>query len=178
MATATAIDPATRYNATARLLHAVIAVLAIGNVLGGLLHEPLEDTINIIPLHKSFGLLILALTLVRIGWRLTWTRPDYSPPLKPFDLKLAKAVHFVFYVLLLAIPVSGYVFSSAGKYPITFFGLPVPKLAVEKSDPLVGLAHEGHEIMGFLMLGLIVLHVAAALRHHYMLKDGVLRRMW
>lgn len=178
MAKPEGIDPATRYNATARMLHAVIAILVIGNIAGGLLHDALEDTIDVMPLHKSFGLLILVLTLVRIGWRLTWTRPDYIPPLKPFDLRLAKTVHFVFYGLLLAIPLSGLAYASSGRSPLTFFGLPIPKLPVEKGSQLADLAHEGHEILAFLMLGLILLHVAAALRHHYLLKDGVLRRMW
>ncbi|MCA1661763.1 MAG: cytochrome b/b6 domain-containing protein, partial [Novosphingobium sp.] len=59
-----------------------------------------------------------------------------------------------------------------------WFGVAVPKLAVEKGSTLYEIGHEGHEILGFAMLGLVVLHIAAALRHHYVLKDAVLRRMW
>jgi cytochrome b561 len=177
MATAYGIDPATRYNSVARGFHAVLAVLIIGNLLGGLLHDFLPDDWNVIPLHKSMGLLILILSIGRILWRFTWKTPAYRPPLKPLDAKLAKAVHVTFYGLILIMPLSGWIFSSAGKYGAAFFGIPVT-LPVAKDSALAGLSHESHEILGYAMAALVVLHVAAALRHHYMLKDGVLRRMW
>lgn len=172
------IDTVTRYNTTARAFHAVIAILVIVNLAIGLLNDTLEKTINLIPLHKSIGFTVLALTLARIAWRLTWKTPDYNPLLKRIDLVVAKVVHGVFYALLLVLPLTGWIFSSAGKYPLGWFGIPIPKFALTKADPIVGVAKEGHEIIGFVMLGLVVLHVAAALRHHYILKDGVLRRMW
>ena len=172
------IDTVTRYNSTARAFHAVIAILVIINLGIGLLNDSLEKTINLIPLHKSIGFTVLGLTIVRIAWRFTWKTPEYRPALKRFELLLAKTVHGVFYALLLAIPLTGWIFSSAGKYPLAWFGLPIPKFALTKADPIVGLSKEGHEILGFLMLALVVLHVAAALRHHFILKDGVLRRMW
>jgi cytochrome b561 len=178
MAMPEGIDPATRYNATARLLHGVIAVLVIGNVIGGLLHDALEDTFNVMPLHKSIGLTVLFLSIVRIGWRFTWKTPEYRPPLKPFDRMVAMAVHWTFYALIVILPVTGWIMASGGSRPLAWFGIPFPKLDVQKDTPLYEVGHEGHEILGFVMLGLVVLHVTAALRHHYMLKGGVLRRMW
>ena len=76
------------------------------------------------------------------------------------------------------IPLSGWMMVSAGNKPLAWFGVAFPKLAVEKGSALAEISHEGHEILGFVMLALVVLHAAAALRHHYLLKDGVLRRMW
>ena len=64
-----------RYNAVARALHWIIAVLIIGNIAGGLLHEPLEGVVNLMPLHKASGLTVLVLSLVRIAWRMTWRAP-------------------------------------------------------------------------------------------------------
>ena len=178
MAAPDGIDPATRYNATARTLHAIIALLVIGNLVGGLFQDDLPKTWNVIPLHKSIGLTILALSVARILWHFTWKTPVYKPPLKSSELLLARLVHGVFYALMLVMPLSGWIFSSAGKYPLAWFGVPVPKFGVTKADPIVGLASEAHEILGYAMAALVILHIAAALRHHFLLKDKVLRRMW
>jgi cytochrome b561 len=128
--------------------------------------------------HKSIGLTILVLTLVRIGWRLTHTPPALPADMPSWQVLLAKGTHWLFYVLLVAVPLSGWIFSSAGPYPLNWFGLfDIPKLAVEKGSMLAEAAHEGHEIMGQFFIPLLLLHVGAALYHHFRLKDGVLRRM-
>lgn len=178
MALPDGIDTVTRYNRTARTFHAILALLVIVNLALGLLQERLEDTVNLTPLHKSIGLTVLFLSLARIGWRLTWKTPDYDSLLKRFDLLFAKIVHGVFYALMLILPLTGWIVASAGKRPLDWFGIPFPKLAVEKGSQLAEVGYEAHEILGFVMLGLVVLHIAAALRHHFILKDGVLRRMW
>jgi cytochrome b561 len=172
------IAPVTRYNATARALHAVIAVLVIANLALGLLHEALEKTVNLIPLHKSIGLTVLAVSLARVLWRFTWQTPIYAPAIGRVDVAVAKVVHVAFYALIILMPLTGWIMSSAGTKPLAWFGIPVAKFAVAKGSPLAEAAHEGHELMGWLLLALAVLHVAAALRHHFILKDGVLRRMW
>ena len=106
MAAPDGIDPATRYNATARTLHAIIALLVIGSLVGGLLQDDLPKTWNVIPLHKSMGLTILALSVARILWRFTWKTPVYKPPVKSSELLLARLVHGVFYALMLVMPLS------------------------------------------------------------------------
>jgi cytochrome b561 len=167
-----------RYDQTARLLHWVMAALLIGNLAGGLLHDALEDTINLIPLHKSIGLTVLALTIVRIAWRFTWQHPPYPPAMPPWQIAAAKAVQAVFYGLMLAMPLTGWVMASAGKYPLGWFGLfDVPKFAVARDSALYLASREGHEVLGWLFVALIAVHVAAALRHHFLLKDRVLERM-
>lgn len=178
MAVPDGIDPVTRYNATARAIHAVLAVLVIVNLAVGLLQEQLEKAVNLTPLHMSIGLTVLFLSLARIAWRLTWKTPDYEPLLKRFDLLFAKIAHGLFYALMLILPLTGWIMASAGKGSLAWFGVPFPKLAVEKGSQLAEVGSEGHEILGFAMLALVVLHVGAALRHHFILKDGVVRRMW
>ena len=178
MATAYPLDPAYRYNAGARALHAVVAVLIVVNLALGLLHDPLEKTVNVMPLHKSIGLTVLALSLARLGWRFTWTTPSYIPSLARWEHLSSRLMHWSLYALMLIMPLSGWIFSSAGKYGIAWFGVPLPRFAVTKADPIVGIAHESHEILGYLMIALVLGHALAALRHHFVLKDAVLRRMW
>lgn len=172
------IAPLARYNAGARAFHAVIAVLVVANLALGLGHDALEDSFDVMALHKSIGITVLVLSVARLAWRFTWTTPDYDPPLGRFYLALARSIHAAFYALMLALPLTGWIMTSAGERPLAWFGVPVPKLAVEKGSTLYEIGHEGHEILGYAMLALVVLHVAAALRHHYLLKDTVLRRMW
>ena len=178
MAVPDGIDPATRYNTVARTLHAVIAVLVITNATLGLLHDALEKIFNVMALHKSIGLTVLGLTVLRILWRFTWTTPPYNPPIARWERVTAKTVHTIFYVLLLAIPLTGFTMASASPRGVQWFGIPVPTFDVERDTPVWEAAHEGHEIMAFMAIALIALHVGAALRHHFVLKDGVLRRMW
>lgn len=167
-----------RYNRTARLLHWIIAALVIAQLLTGLLHDALEKTVQLMPVHKALGLTVLALVLVRLGWRLTWRAPPWPISMSGLTQAAARAVHALFYVLLVALPLSGWLFSSASARPLTWFGLfAVPKFSVTKPGAVYGISHEGHELLGWLMLAMVVLHVAAALRHQYLLKDGVLQRM-
>jgi len=170
------IDPATRYNAGARTFHAAIAVLVIANLALGLLHESLPKDWNVMPLHKSIGLIVLVLGVARLLWRLTWTTPAYAIPLGRWTRAAARAMHWGLYALMVIMPLTGWIFSSAGKYPLAFY--PWPRLPVHKGDLLADFAHESHEILGYLMAVLVVGHVVAALRHHFILRDGVLRRMW
>ena len=170
---------AVRYNAVARALHWAIALLVVFNLASGLVNEALESTFRLIPVHKAVGLTIFALTLVRVGWRLTWTRPPYPATMSRAEVGAAQAVHLVFYVLLLAMPLTGYVMASAGKYPLEWFGLfDVPKAAVVRDSALYTLSRSAHGLLGWLFLGLALLHVAAAVRHHFVLRDEVLRRMF
>ena len=167
-----------RYNRGARAFHWAIAILLFVNLGLGLLHEPMENVVELMPAHKAIGLTVLALTLGRIGWRLTWTKPPLPNSIPPFERMVASTTHFLLYALMLAMPLTGWVFSSAGKYPLTWFGLFAwPKLPVSKDGPFAGPAHFGHEVLGWIMLALILLHAAAALRHQFVLRDGILRRM-
>lgn len=174
----TAIDGIERYNAVSRVLHWTIAALVLFNLATGLLNDAISGVVRVIPVHKATGILILTLTLVRIGWRLTHARPPMPSAVGIIERLVSNTVHFALYALMLAMPVSGWIMSSASPNPISFYGLfEVPKFGVTREDPIRGLSHDGHEVLGWLMLALAGLHIAAALRHHFILKDKVLHRM-
>lgn len=167
-----------KYNAGARALHWLIALLIIANLASGLLHDALEKTVNLMPTHKAIGMSVLALSLVRLAWRMAWTAPAYPTTMARLEVMAAKAVHVLLYVFMIGMPLSGWILVSPGKYPLSWFGLfDIPKLPVVKDSVLAGIGHEFHEIGGWLMLALVLGHAGAALRHHFVLKDGVLRRM-
>lgn len=167
------------YSRVARWLHWIIAVLVIAGLALGLLHERLEGVLpSAIPIHKSIGFTVLALTLVRLGWRLGHKPPPLPAEMPGWEKFLSRVTHIAFYALLLILPLSGWTFSSAGQYPLNWFGLfDIPKFGLAKEDPITGIAHETHELLAYLMLGLVLLHIFAALRHQFILKDNVLRRM-
>lgn len=170
-----------KYSKTAIVLHWTIAVLVIYNIIVALFTEGLSKPVHefMMGLHLSFGIVILALAVIRVGWRLT-----HKPPTKPADLAtwevwLAKIVHFLFYALIILLPLSGWVWMSAEGYPINMFGLfDMPSLPVEKSKALAHIMHERHEFLGYSMLVLVLLHIAGALKHQYPDKMPFIQRMW
>ncbi|HJT40258.1 MAG TPA: cytochrome b [Sphingobium sp.] len=167
-----------RYSLVARALHWIIAILILFNLWLGFAHDSLPKNWQVMPVHKSVGLTILALTILRIIWRLTHKPPPLPAEMPAWEKGVAHITHFAFYAFMLLMPLTGWIMTSAGKRPLNWFFLfDVPKFAVSKGDPVVAFSGEAHEIVGFLWAALILLHVAAALRHHFILKDGVLRRM-
>lgn len=159
-----------RYSRVAILFHWVIAALVVANLWIGLIGGSM-------PVHKAVGITVLVLTLGRIAWRLGHRPPPLPPETAGWERMAARASHFAFYVLLLVVPLTVWAMASGAKrYPLDWFGLfPIPYLPI--SDSAAHLGHELHEIVGFGMAGLVALHVAAALRHHFLLRDGVLARM-
>ena len=167
-----------RYTSVARALHWIIAILILGNLFRGFAHDALPKDWVVMPVHKSIGLTVLALTLLRIVWRLTHRAPPLPAAMPAWEKGAAHATHVLFYALMLVLPLSGWIMSSAGNRPLNWFFLfDVPKFAVAKGDAIVGLSRGAHELLPWLWVALIVLHVGAALRHHFLLKDDVLRRM-
>lgn len=166
------------YSMIAIALHWTIAAMILGNIAGALLSEGLGDAAKgvIFPIHKSIGLTVLGLSLVRLGWRVAHGFPRLPDRTPSWDAVLARSTHVAFYVLMIAVPLAGWTMVSAGERPLTWFGLfDVPKLPVSKA--LAGVAHEAHEVLAFAMLGLVVLHVAGALKHHLIDRDDLLARM-
>lgn len=167
-----------RYTLVARILHWTMAVLILINLALGIGHDALPEGWPVMPVHKSIGLTVLALAVLRIAWRLTHPAPPLPGGMPRWERLAAGATHFLFYTFMLLMPLSGWIMTSAGSRPLAWFFLfDVPKFPVSRGDAIVGLSGGGHGIMGLLWLALILLHVGAALRHHFILKDGVLRRM-
>jgi cytochrome b561 len=172
MASAAAMtgEEAARYTRVAVALHWIIAVLLIGNLLLGFFHEDFGKAATpwIMFVHKATGLTVLALTLARLGWRLTHRPPAFDPVLKAWERGLASLIHWLFYVVLIAIPLSGWMLSSSGGRVTSFWGLlDVPPLPVPRGKDAGELFGEAHELLAFLAIGLILLHVAGALKHHF-----------
>lgn len=153
----------------------IITLLIVGAVMGDL-NAPLRGTVY--NLHKLFGLLILLLVCVRLTWTITNTKP--SLPVKMAGwMKAASAIsHKLLYLLMFAMPMSGWVMSSAAgeKYYPNLFGLKLG-LPLGANKALASSANSAHEILAWTLFFLLCLHVSAALFHHFFLRDNILRRM-
>lgn len=173
---------AARYSRGAIILHWLIALLIIGNFIGAWTSEdlPRDQKIVIMGYHKATGIVILLLTLVRIGWRVVYRPPALLDTLKTWEAALARVTHTLFYVLMLAVPLAGLGLHSAfgkGK-PVSIFGMfDFPALPVGSDKPTIGLFHELHELTATAMLVLFGLHVAAALKHQFIDRDSTMARI-
>lgn len=126
-------------------------------------------------LHKSIGVTILALIAIRILWRITHTPPALIASYKVWEKKLASGVHHLFYLLMLALPLSGIIMATNSKYGIKWFGIPF--LSGVDDKPTREIWVEVHEIIGIIMLVMIAIHILGALKHKFVDKDETLSRM-
>lgn len=176
----------TRYILAQRLLHWLIALLVLSMLAVGLTFMTLEyegtveafgnDATNALyTYHKTFGILVLLLMLLRALLRWAFPPPPYPVSLSPFERVASRTVHGLFYPLLIAMPLIGWAATAAGDYPVQFFNLTLPGLIAEDKD-LSQTLFQLHGAIGLLLILLILLHVAGALRH-WRRKDGVMRRM-
>lgn len=169
-----------RWGIVAQSLHWLIVALVITQiVLARIGHElPLGmEKLAVLARHKSVGITILGLAVIRLLWR--WMNPTPSLPntLKPYERVLAKVTHAALYALLFAMPITGWIMSSARNFPVSWFGLVQLPDFVAPNRPLYDAMHETHEILAWILVSTALLHAAAALKHHFVLKDDVLRRM-
>ena len=167
------------YGSVAKFLHWTIAFLIIMMlIMGNIFNEfPKEIRPDVYMFHKSTGILILALVAFRIFWRVTNLQPELPAG---YDKKIvvgAKFAHLALYALMIAIPLSGWLFASP-KYPFSFYGLfDIPHLTGPDDKNIRNLANDAHEFFANGLIALIMLHLAAAIYHHRILKDNVLTRM-
>ncbi len=127
--------------------------------------------------HKSFGILILALAATRLTWRLLNPTPALPAGTPQLQRRLARATHGLLYACLFALPLSGWIMSSARNFSVSFFGLfQLPDL-VSPGETLYLVSRSVHVGLTWVLLGTVLLHVAAALKHHFVDHDTVLRRM-
>jgi cytochrome b561 len=168
------------WGAVARSLHWAMAVLIIGMMpLGWVAASwPLSKTkLQLFFWHKSIGTLLLALVALRILWRFLDHAPALPTTMTRLEQTLARAAHLTLYGLMVAIPLSGWVINSAANFPFKVFGLlPLPAI-VEPSKATQSLAETLHLGLFWALASLLTLHVAAALHHHYRVRDDVLGRM-
>jgi cytochrome b561 len=170
------------YSRVAIILHWLIGIAIIANLIGGLLHDlpPREMRGVIMGLHKATGITILVLSVARLLWRLTHRPPLLAATIKAWEKGIAHATHWIFYLLIILVPVSGWVMVSAAekRRPLTWFGVfDIPYLPVAQDRIAAAGAGNAHELLAFVMIGLLVLHIGAALKHHYLDRDNTLARM-
>jgi len=127
-------------------------------------------------LHKSVGLSLLMLIVLRMYWRFTHRPPAFLNSMKLWEKRLAKATHHSLYLLMFLIPLSGIIMSAGSKYGIMWFGIKVIPGFDDKA--IRELFYEFHEIFGLLLLLILILHILGAVKHSIVDKDGTLRRMW
>jgi cytochrome b561 len=159
-----------RYSRVAVWLHWIIAALIALNLALGFFHEDFEKPVRaaMMNVHKATGFTILLLTLVRLGWRLGHRPPAFDAVLKRWEVGLARLIHGLFYLLLVLLPLSGWILVSTSGRVTSFFGLfGIGPLPVSRAKDVHELFEEAHELLAYVALALIALHVAGALRHHF-----------
>lgn len=177
-----------RYSAVAIGLHWLIAIAILALLVMGFVMENMSGNpalkFRLFQLHKSLGITVLALSLLRLVWRLAHSAPPLPPASKVWEKALAHGVHGGFYLLMIGLPLIGWLGVSASpmKMPTRIFGLfTLPHLPFFTNDPdpaaTTRLLFNIHGLMAYTLIGLLVLHVGGALKHHFMLRNDVMLRM-
>lgn len=168
-----------RYSGIAIALHWLLALAILGAFIVGVYMSDLPvspQRLKLYNWHKWAGICILALSGLRLLWRLTH-RPPADVAMPEWQRRSAHAVHILLYLLFFAVPLAGWAYSSAAGFPVVVFGvLPLPDF-VAPSKELAEAIKPLHKILAFTMAALVLAHVAAALKHHFVDGDGLLSRM-
>jgi cytochrome b561 len=180
-----------RYTRVAMVLHWTIAVMIIANVALAWSFDAWPDALvrPAIDTHKSIGVTVLGLALLRVLWRAAHPPPAFPATYPRVERLAARVTHFAFYLLILAIPLSGWAhdsaWSQAAAYPMRLYGLvPWPRIAaIADLDPalkerLHDVFARVHNSLGYVLLALLALHVAGALKHQFWDRAPELQRMW
>lgn len=170
-----------RYTGTAIALHWLLAILIIATFALGLTMTGMPGItptkLKYFNWHKWLGVTIFALAVVRALWRLAHPAPPLPATLPAWQKQVSAATHFLLYVLIFAVPLSGYFYSLAAGFKVVYLGvLPLPVL-IEKNLELKPILEAVHFWLNMAMAALVALHIAAALKHHFIDRDDILRRM-
>jgi len=173
------LEEHTHYSRTATALHWLITLLiAAGFTLGATMADlPVSPRkVHLFAYHKWIGITVLGLVCVRLIWRLTH-RPPPDEPMPAWQRVVAHATHWLLYLLMIATPLCGWLYSSAAGYPVVYLKIwQLPDL-VAKNEALAKVLVEVHGFLAWTLLWVVVLHAAAALKHHFFDHDRTLKRM-
>jgi len=173
-----------RYGAIAIVLHWGMAVLLVLLIVLGLYMDSLPEVgydtqkITLILVHKALGMVVLALVAMRLAWRVGNALPRLVAGMPEWQKVAARFVHLLLYALMFALPLTGWVMSSAGGYPVTFFGwFEFPDI-IGPDEWLFHALITMHHWLAYGLAALLLLHAVAALHHHIVLRDDTLRSMF
>ena len=173
-------SPADRYNPVAIAFHWLLAVLIVGSFCVGLYMSDLAMSptrLKLFNWHKWAGITILTLSALRLLWRLTH-RPPPDVPMPTWQRRAAHATHVALYALFFLVPLAGWAYSSAAGFPVVVFGvIPLPDF-VPVDKALAEVLKSLHHVLAFTLAFVVLAHVAAALKHQFIDRDGLLLRMW
>ncbi|TWI00365.1 cytochrome b561 [Luteimonas cucumeris] len=170
-----------RWGSVSQTFHWLIVVLILAIAIIGLTMDSLPRTPKyfwVYTLHKSLGLTVLALAVLRLAWRLFAGAPQAVPGTPRWQARIAGVTHWLLYALIFAMPLSGWLYdSSSGLRPFHWFGLVnVPKLSAP-NESLSELSHQAHGTLFWVLVALVAVHVGAAFYHHLFRNDATLTRM-
>ena len=171
---------APRYTGVAIGLHwliglAILVSLGVGLYMVDLSLSPTK--LRLYSWHKWAGVTIFSLVLIRCTWRITHPTPPLPTDMPKWQRVIAEGTHYVLYALMIAIPLTGWLMSSAKGFQTVYFGvLPIPDL-LDKNKELGETLTLVHRYLNYMMIAIIVAHIGAALKHHFIDKDDILRRM-
>lgn len=169
----------TRYTTTAIIFHWLMALLIFAALAMGVYMVDLRispDKLKLYAWHKWIGVTVIVLAAFRLWWRL-YQAPPPEPVMPVWQRNAAKVTHYFFYGLFFLIPISGWLFSSAKGFQTVYLGIiPLPDL-IDKNDEIATILKQVHLLAGYFLGGLLALHIGAALKHQFIDKDGLMRRM-
>lgn len=169
-----------RFGIVSITLHWLMALLVIGLLIVGLYMVELPIGIQKLKLygwHKECGILVLMLVAVRLGWRINNVVPTLPAHLAKWQQWAARSVHFALYGFMILNPLTGWMLSSASGLSVSFFGLFILPDLIGPNETAKIILSEIHEWLAFGLIGAICAHVGAALQHHFIYKDDILKRM-
>jgi cytochrome b561 len=172
--------PPLRYTGVAQAMHWIIAALIVTQFVLAWTADDLPLGVHKLALlarHKSFGMTVLMLAILRMIWRISHPPPALPSAMTPLERRLARATHAAFYILLFAMPITGWMMSSAKNYSVSWFGLFTWPNLIGKNETAFDFLKTTHDYLSDVLFGIAVLHVLAALKHHFWNKDDVLMRM-
>lgn len=170
----------TVYGAVAQTFHWLIAALIVTQFTLAYIADDLPlgaHKLALLARHKSFGMTVLMLAVLRLLWRLNNPPPPLPSGMTSLERTLARVTHIAFYVLLFAMPLTGWLMSSAKNYSVSWFGVFTWPNLIAKNETAFDLLRSTHHILSYALFAIAVLHILAALKHHFWNKDTVLLRM-
>ncbi|MEO0974433.1 MAG: cytochrome b [Pseudomonadota bacterium] len=175
-----AAEPQTKFHSLSRLFHWSVAGLILFQI--PLAYQMIAmdigpDKFQAYALHKSLGMSVFMLSALRLAWRQLNPPPPLPSNLSPRERWLAHAAHIALYVVTLAMPLAGWCYSSASAFQVSYFGLFTLPDLVPADEGLAEVFEWVHRLLAYALGGLLLLHVAAALQHHFMRRDNVLAAM-